>query len=96
MPYNWNGEYVPSKADRTTDILGHKELGGIGQLVYHATVSKNMTLIISAMSIVLTLFAMQRTRRNFQQTNPYPVWKSYQVFVTLPVKSMILKIRLRM
>lgn len=37
MPYNWNGEYIPSKADRTTDILGHKELGGIGQLVYHAT-----------------------------------------------------------
>ena len=36
MPYNWNGDYVPSKADRTTDILGHKELGGIGQLVYHA------------------------------------------------------------
>lgn len=35
MPYNWNGDYVPSKADRSTDILGQKEIGGVGQLIYH-------------------------------------------------------------
>ncbi len=35
MPYNWNGDYVPSKADKSTDILGQKEIGGVGQLIYH-------------------------------------------------------------
>lgn len=35
MPFNWNGDYIPSKADKTTDILGSKEIGGIGQLIYH-------------------------------------------------------------
>ncbi len=35
MPYNWNGDYIPSKADRSTDILGQKEIGGVGQLIYH-------------------------------------------------------------
>lgn len=33
MPYNWNGNYAPSKADRSTDILGQKEIEG--QLIYH-------------------------------------------------------------
>ncbi len=44
MPYNWNGDYVPSKADRTTDILGFKEIGGVGQLVYHPVRFKEYTL----------------------------------------------------
>lgn len=35
MPLNWNGDHIPSKADKTTDILGLKEIGGVGQLVYH-------------------------------------------------------------
>lgn len=35
MPLNWNDEQITSKADKTTDILGLKELGGVGQLVYH-------------------------------------------------------------
>ena len=35
MPYNWNGDYIPSKADKSTDILGQKEIGGVGQLIYH-------------------------------------------------------------
>ena len=35
MPLNWNDEQIPSKADKTTDILGLKEIGGVGQLVYH-------------------------------------------------------------
>ena len=34
MPFNWNDEYIPSKADKTTEILGLKEIGGVGQLVY--------------------------------------------------------------
>ena len=35
MPFNWNGDYIPSKADKTTDILWAKEIGDIGQLIYH-------------------------------------------------------------
>ena len=35
MPLNWNDEEIPSKADKTTDILGLKEIGGVGQLIYH-------------------------------------------------------------
>ena len=35
MPFNWNGDYIPSKTAKTTDILGSKEIGGIGQLIYH-------------------------------------------------------------
>ncbi len=35
MPYNWNGDYIPSKADKPTGIFGQKEIGGVGQLIYH-------------------------------------------------------------
>jgi len=35
MPYNWNRDFIPSKADKSTDILGQKEIGGVGQLIYH-------------------------------------------------------------
>ncbi len=35
MPLNWNGDYIPSKANKMTDILGAKEIGGVGQLIYH-------------------------------------------------------------
>ncbi|MCM1161464.1 MAG: hypothetical protein NC412_09600 [Roseburia sp.] len=35
MPFNWNGDIIPSKANKQTDILGAKEIGGVGQLIYH-------------------------------------------------------------
>lgn len=35
MSLNWNDEAIPSEADKTTDILGFKEVGGVGQLIYH-------------------------------------------------------------
>lgn len=35
MSFNWNGDYIPSKADKTTEILDSKEIDGIGQLIYH-------------------------------------------------------------
>ncbi len=35
MPLNWNDETIPSEADKTTDTLGFKEIGGIEQLIYH-------------------------------------------------------------
>ena len=35
MPYSWNGDYIESRADKSTDILGFGEIGGVGQLIYH-------------------------------------------------------------
>lgn len=35
MPHNWNGDYIESKADKNTDVLGFGEIGGVGQLIYH-------------------------------------------------------------
>ena len=35
MPYTWDGKYVESKADARTDTLGFREIGGVGQLIYH-------------------------------------------------------------
>ena len=35
MPLNWKDEPIPAKADRETNILGFKETGGVGQLIYY-------------------------------------------------------------
>jgi len=35
MPINDLGEYIPSKADNTTDTLNIGMIGGVGQLIYH-------------------------------------------------------------
>ena len=35
MPLNWNDKTIPSKSDKTTGILGFKEIGSVGQLIYH-------------------------------------------------------------
>lgn len=35
MLLNWNDEEIPSKADKITDILELKEIGEVGQLIYH-------------------------------------------------------------
>ena len=34
MPYDGMGNWVDSKTDLTTDMLGFGEIGGVGQLVY--------------------------------------------------------------
>ena len=35
MPYNSYGDYVSSKADKRTDVLGYDAIGGVGHLIYH-------------------------------------------------------------
>lgn len=35
MPYDWEGNIIPSKADNSSDIIGFGDVGGIGQLIYH-------------------------------------------------------------
>ena len=52
MPFNWNGDYIPSKADKTTDILGSKEIGGIGHLY---TTHSDLQVMISAMMEKITV-----------------------------------------
>ena len=34
MPYDWEGNYIESKADKYTERLGFGEIGGVGQLIY--------------------------------------------------------------
>lgn len=37
MPYNWNMGYIPSKADKSIDILEQIEIeiSGMGQFIYY-------------------------------------------------------------
>ncbi len=35
MPYDGIGNYIESKADNTSDVIGFGDVGGIGQLIYH-------------------------------------------------------------
>ena len=35
MPYDGMGNYIESKADNTSDVIGFGDVGGIGQLIYH-------------------------------------------------------------
>ena len=35
MPYDSYGNYVPSKADKRTDVFGYDAIGGVGHLIYH-------------------------------------------------------------
>lgn len=73
MPLNWNDETLPSKADKTTDILGFKEIGGIGQLIYHLSDSRNMNLIlIKAMIIVQHHFAAPDMNPSFLKKIFFP------------------------
>lgn len=51
MPLNWNDEALPSEADKTTDILGFKEVGGVGQLIYHPFRFKKYTIIFMTIPI---------------------------------------------
>lgn len=48
MPLNWNGVHIPSKADKTTEILRLKEIGGedyhVDFLFYHRTLCCLVTM----------------------------------------------------
>lgn len=35
MLYNWYWDYILSKADKSSDVLGQKKAGSMGQLIYH-------------------------------------------------------------
>ena len=35
MPLDGMGNYIESKADNTSDVIGFGDVGGIGQLIYH-------------------------------------------------------------
>ena len=56
MPLNRNDETIPSEADKITDILGFKEIGGIGQLIYHPFRFRIDEINIIWMHIICTPF----------------------------------------
>lgn len=35
IPSSWNDEVILANSDKATDILGFKEVVGVGQLIYH-------------------------------------------------------------
>ena len=62
MPLNWNDETIPSEADKTTDILGFKEIGGIGQLIYHPFRFKKYELDIDQEHLFIIYNLIQNNR----------------------------------
>ena len=73
MPLNWNDETIPSEADKITDILGFKEIGGIGQLITILSDSRNMNLIlITAMIIMQHHFAVPDMNQSSLKTIFFP------------------------
>lgn len=53
MPFNWNGDYIESKAKKNTDVLGFGEIGGVGQLIYHVFRYKDYELKQDRDSVLL-------------------------------------------
>lgn len=44
IPYNWNGDYIPPKANKSPDTWGQKDNGGVGRLIYHPSRYKDYIL----------------------------------------------------
>lgn len=53
MPYDAYGNYVPSKADKTTDVLGYDAIGGVGQLIYHLIRFKEYELDYTSSDVLI-------------------------------------------
>lgn len=66
MPLNWKDEPIPSKADKATDILGFKEIGGVGQQSTTLSNSKITDLVTIKVIIVPFQYAVPDMNRNFQ------------------------------
>ena len=65
MPLNWNDEHIPSKADKTTDILGLKEIGGVGQLVYHPFKFKDYTYSFNRKELLILKTRLYNQRNRY-------------------------------
>ena len=75
MPIDWNDETIPSETDKTTDILGFKEIGGVGQLIYHPFRFKKYELDIDNGS---DYYATPFCRPGYEPTFPKDVFLSGQ------------------
>lgn len=51
MPINWNGDYIESKADKKRDMLGFREVGGVGQLIYHQFRFANYSMTMNTLDV---------------------------------------------
>ena len=84
MPYNWNGDYIPSKADRSTDILGQKEIGGVGQLIYHPSDTKTIYLPMTGKNTVLSRYVSPDMNLPSLPMIPCPAKASLSACAILP------------
>jgi|LSQX01.2.fsa_nt_gb predicted RNA-binding Zn-ribbon protein involved in translation (DUF1610 family) len=53
MPYDAYGNYVQSKANKTTDVLGYDAIGGVGQLIYHLVRFKEYELDYTSSDVLI-------------------------------------------
>ena len=53
MPYDAYGNYVQSKANTTTDVLGYDAIGGAGQLIYHLVRFKEYELDYTSSDVLI-------------------------------------------
>jgi hypothetical protein len=60
MPYDSYGNYVPSKADKRTDVFGYDAIGGIGQLIYHLVRFKEYELDYTSSDVLVARPYCQR------------------------------------
>ena len=46
MPFNWNGDYIPSKADKTTDISDNSYTTHLDLQVMISAMTEKITVLI--------------------------------------------------
>lgn len=77
MPLKWNEDHIHSKVDKIPDILGLKEIGGVGKLVYHPFRFKTKkSKGIAKVSAVMTLFQIRDIKENGQWIHMV-FWKTH-------------------
>ena len=72
MPYDSYGNYVPSKADKTTDVFGYDAIGGVGQLIYHLVRFKEYELDYAPNNVLIARPYCQKGYEPELYTNDSP------------------------
>lgn len=72
MPYDAYGNYVPSKANKTTDVFGYDAIGGVGQLIYHLVRFKEYELDYSPNDVLIARPYCQKGYEPELYTNDSP------------------------
>lgn len=72
MPYDSYGNYVPSKANKTTDVFGYDAIGGVGQLIYHLVRFKEYELDYAPNNVLIARPYCQKGYEPELYTNDSP------------------------